>query len=60
MCIRDRHYFDRARAAGHNAGTHIAEICVFKVRVLQHGNEHGRNTVEAVSYTHLDVYKRQV
>ena len=40
------HYLNRAGCTGHNAGTQAAEIEVPKLRVIQFGDKHRRDTVQ--------------
>ncbi len=40
------HHLDGARAAGHDAGTQGAQIELGKARMIEHGDEHGRHTVQ--------------
>ena len=41
------HDLDGAGRAGHDTGAHMAEIGLIEVGVLQHGDKHGGNAVEA-------------
>ena len=54
MCIRDRSIVDEAKEKGKSALYRVSEFLGIKKRLLDI-----RENVRAVSYTHLDVYKRQ-
>ena len=61
MCIRDRY----RRTGSHNLHSREIHTSVLPVRWLRRSLEVGfpvrlLSSAEAVSYTHLDVYKRQV
>ena len=66
MCIRDRNNADTQNDAkpskknSHNLPIIIGAVglCVFALWMNR--NQVAKSTLEAVSYTHLDVYKRQV
>ena len=41
------HQFRRTSCACHDTGSHIGEVGLAVVRMVEHGDEHGGNTVEA-------------
>ena len=52
--LRHVHFFDHiphdrdgAGASRHDPGAHKAEICLLKIRMLEHGDEHGGDPVES-------------
>ena len=66
MCIRDSHRIeeradqqdeDEQHHAGRDQGTAVKVSCIAHLEHDVRG--HGTHAIEAVSYTHLDVYKRQ-
>ena len=64
MCIRDRRIIDEARATGAETLVTTCPTCTYTVAQACLGAppERGignRRYLEPVSYTHLDVYKRQ-
>ena len=44
---RPAHQLRRAARAGHNTGAHMGEVGLPVVRVIEHGDKHGGNAVEA-------------
>ena len=53
------HDGDGAGASCHDAGTHEAEIRLFEIRMLQHGNEHGGHAVEGGDMFVVDAGQRR-
>ena len=56
MCIRDRG--ETSQGFGHNLSQFVARYGALLLNAFVR-QEHERHTVKPVSYTHLDVYKRQ-
>ena len=61
MCIRDRCYAVHARNAAHSSLSGFRYVTQCTLEMLLIAYSHGTTLCKnAVSYTHLDVYKRQV
>ena len=58
MCIRDRTHTHSTHVLFKSTGPVTVPICIAKLKVK--GMEMREKLTVAVSYTHLDVYKRQV
>ena len=66
MCIRDSPYIAAVATFGLNSSAYVAEIIRAGIQAVDYGQmEAGRSlgmpySMVTVSYTHLDVYKRQL
>ena len=54
------HDRDRARAAGHDTGPHVAEIRLREIFMREHRDEHRRNSVECRDMLIIDAGKRRL
>ena len=54
------HDRDRARAAGHDTGPHVAEIRLREIFMREHRDEHRRHAVECRDMLIIDAGKRRL
>lgn len=52
------HNLDRARAARHNAGTHVGKVRLIKVLVPEHCDKHRRHAVKCRDFFFINARER--